>query len=316
MISHVVRAPSRRRIVSPTCAPAARVKGPVPSFFERHHGRTIDASTPAFGNVTNTGTLSPHAHSSTTASAATNRMRRMMPHLIKPPSMRPIIALALLASSSCVIVASHPCNNGVRDGTETDIDCGGSTCPTCTNGLLCAADADCASTYCGTGAICAPPPPSGLPSTVGSQTYIVDNGAAIVINPGTQAGYGITASSGGSFRIVWTGDRGTSGTYRQFTGSVFTTGQIDSFTPGCLNNACPLENDDIVTMPITVAGGDRIDFDCTATTGIDGFDFTITQEPAYFQLFIDGIPSPQLVLFSSSGQESSSATNVFGLTVQ
>jgi hypothetical protein len=243
-------------------------------------------------------------------------MRRMMPHLLKTPSMRPYIVLAILAASSCTITVAHPCNDGVRDGTETDIDCGGLSCPTCSNGLICGADADCASTYCGSGAICAPPPPAGLPSTVGADRYIIDNGAPIIINPGVQAGYGITASTGGSFRIVWTGDRGTSGTYHQFTGSVFSTGQIDSVIPGCSDGSCALESGDTVSTPLTVTGGQRVDFDTTATTGLDGFDFTVTVEPAWFELYIDGIPSPQLVLFTSSGQDSSSATDVFGLTVQ
>ncbi|RLB63662.1 MAG: peptidase, partial [Deltaproteobacteria bacterium] len=41
-----------------------------------------------------------------------------------------------------------PCQNGIRDGTETDIDCDGA-CPTkCAAGMSCATDADCASNDC------------------------------------------------------------------------------------------------------------------------------------------------------------------------
>jgi hypothetical protein len=40
------------------------------------------------------------------------------------------------------------CSNGVRDGDETDVDCGGQTCPACANGRACAAAHDCVSLAC------------------------------------------------------------------------------------------------------------------------------------------------------------------------
>lgn len=43
------------------------------------------------------------------------------------------------------------CTDGVRDGYEGDIDCGGS-CPACATGMLCAADSDCTSGSCSNGA--------------------------------------------------------------------------------------------------------------------------------------------------------------------
>ncbi|MBM4357436.1 MAG: hypothetical protein FJ096_04925 [Deltaproteobacteria bacterium] len=46
----------------------------------------------------------------------------------------------------------NPCMNGTKDGDETDIDCGGATCPKCTAGDECLAPTDCDSNYCkGTG---------------------------------------------------------------------------------------------------------------------------------------------------------------------
>ena len=40
--------------------------------------------------------------------------------------------------------------DGVKDGTESDVDCGG-TCPGCFNGKKCVGNADCASGVCDSG---------------------------------------------------------------------------------------------------------------------------------------------------------------------
>jgi hypothetical protein len=44
-----------------------------------------------------------------------------------------------------------PCENGVKDMAETDIDCGGGTCRRCAGGRQCSADTDCASGSCSGG---------------------------------------------------------------------------------------------------------------------------------------------------------------------
>ncbi|MEW5854861.1 MAG: hypothetical protein AB2A00_39155, partial [Myxococcota bacterium] len=50
------------------------------------------------------------------------------------------------------------CNDGLTNGGETDVDCGGdTTCPRCDDGLVCRTDADCTSGYCN--GICALPAP-------------------------------------------------------------------------------------------------------------------------------------------------------------
>jgi hypothetical protein len=49
---------------------------------------------------------------------------------------------------------SSPCTNGVADGDETDVDCGGSCGPTCKAGQTCAFDSDCEQSACSTGGIC------------------------------------------------------------------------------------------------------------------------------------------------------------------
>lgn len=57
------------------------------------------------------------------------------------------------------LVGPGTCSDGVLNGTESDVDCGGS-CPICADGKLCRSDADCApSTYnCGDGNRCGMPP--------------------------------------------------------------------------------------------------------------------------------------------------------------
>jgi hypothetical protein len=224
-------------------------------------------------------------------------------------TLRPLFLLCLLIFSACDVVVTDHCSDGVVDSTETDVDCGG-TCATCGDGLQCSTDADCDSHFCA-GGVCTP-----LPSTDGSMTYPIDPGAGTTLTPGSQAGYAITASAGGSYRIVWTGDANVSGANREFTGTVWTTGSFSNVVAGCSDGSCPIESDtgDWVDGPNTVTGGQRIDFDTIATVGFDGFDFTVSTEPVFFELQIDGQEQPSLVFFSSSDQTSVAGTMPFGLT--
>jgi hypothetical protein len=49
--------------------------------------------------------------------------------------------------------AQPTCTDGVRNGNESDVDCGGGTCPICAAGRQCRTGADCASAVC-TGGLC------------------------------------------------------------------------------------------------------------------------------------------------------------------
>jgi hypothetical protein len=48
-------------------------------------------------------------------------------------------------------VPSATCTDGVKNGNETDVDCGGGTCPRCATGKTCASRNDCASARCTAG---------------------------------------------------------------------------------------------------------------------------------------------------------------------
>ena len=158
-----------------------------------------------------------------------------------------------------------------------------------------------------------------VPAVSANLVYGIWEGAAIPgVMLGQTPGYFITANSGGSFRIVWTGDVANSGGVRHFTGSVWTQGTFTSQTPGCANNSCALEPDDAVSSIHNTQGGQRVDFDTIATDGLDGFDFSVDTVPALFNLYIDGQARPDLVYFASSAthQIANSAGMPFGLVSQ
>ena len=51
------------------------------------------------------------------------------------------------ASGKCASPSAQ-CIDGVKDGSETDVDCGGGTCPACVNGKSCGVNSDCSSNNC------------------------------------------------------------------------------------------------------------------------------------------------------------------------
>jgi hypothetical protein len=53
------------------------------------------------------------------------------------------------------------CDDGLQNGTESDVDCGGGTCPACANGLRCRTTADCQAGDCLDG-VCQTPESGGL----------------------------------------------------------------------------------------------------------------------------------------------------------
>ncbi|MCL2779328.1 MAG: hypothetical protein FWD73_15140 [Polyangiaceae bacterium] len=69
------------------------------------------------------------------------------------------------------------CTDGVKNGAETDIDCGGSLCPACADDQACIESTDCTSKHCGDDGVCiAPAPDDGIQN--GDETDI-DCGGSI-----------------------------------------------------------------------------------------------------------------------------------------
>jgi hypothetical protein len=62
-----------------------------------------------------------------------------------PPSGVSSVPPVVIEYFNCAIPAPpNMCQDGMKDGTETDIDCGGNVCPTrCLTGAACAGDGDC-----------------------------------------------------------------------------------------------------------------------------------------------------------------------------
>jgi hypothetical protein len=73
------------------------------------------------------------------------------------------------AQAQCVAAT---CNDGIKDGSETGVDCGGGACPACAAGQSCLANGDCASGNCASGvcqaAACTPTTCAQIGATCGS----------------------------------------------------------------------------------------------------------------------------------------------------
>ncbi|MEM9462164.1 MAG: DUF5060 domain-containing protein [Myxococcota bacterium] len=86
----------------------------------------------------------------------------------------------LVMQLSLVATGGPACDNGIADGDETDVDCGGS-CTPCADGSSCLADADCENGNCDAGTCAAPPPPP--PPPPGDGLVLVDAASDLDVGP-------------------------------------------------------------------------------------------------------------------------------------
>ena len=54
-----------------------------------------------------------------------------------------LLAILMAACSADPAPAPDPCADGVKNGSETDVDCGGDQCAICSPGQACLAQSDC-----------------------------------------------------------------------------------------------------------------------------------------------------------------------------
>ena len=109
------------------------------------------------GMGTGTTTASSSSSSSSTSSTASG-----MPHcqLDGDPCMSGESCCSQTCEMGICITPPGSCIDAVKNGAETDVDCGGPSCMACGDGKLCAANTDCLSNNCLMG-ICQPSGMSG-----------------------------------------------------------------------------------------------------------------------------------------------------------
>ena len=78
------------------------------------------------------------------------------------------------------------CDDGIKNGAETDIDCGGSLCPGCTESQLCNSDRDCLERTCVGGTCAKSASPTAKPTT-GSPTTMSPTMSPTTMSPTTNA---------------------------------------------------------------------------------------------------------------------------------
>lgn len=110
--------------------------------------RTDGGSGSSSGSVSSTGetTTDPGGEGSTTTTPATST---------GPTDSTSSSSTAETSSGDGSTTAANGCANGVQDGDEADIDCGGS-CGVCPTGSACTQPADCEANTCETGSCLGP----------------------------------------------------------------------------------------------------------------------------------------------------------------
>ena len=67
-----------------------------------------------------------------------------------------IVPTTTTTSTTSTTLGAPTCTDAIKNGTETDVDCGGGLCPACVPGKMCLAGSDCTSQVCMAGMCQAP----------------------------------------------------------------------------------------------------------------------------------------------------------------
>jgi hypothetical protein len=114
----------------------------------------------ACGNVCAPGDVCSNGQCTTTCEPGLVQCGAACVALASDPSNCGACGTTCAPGSRCVngtCVADPTCSDGVQNGQETDVDCGGPNCPKCADGKKCASGSDCVSGVCSAG-VCAQPP--------------------------------------------------------------------------------------------------------------------------------------------------------------
>jgi len=107
--------------------------------------------------------------------------------------------------------AAASCTDKAVNGDETDLDCGGGTCPKCAAGKLCKADTDCKSGKCASGKCDDPFTPTGTVTnngnvwklTAGTSTFEVQTGGAKVVGYSLDSTNFLVINSASTGSVFW-----------------------------------------------------------------------------------------------------------------
>ncbi|HEY0882510.1 MAG TPA: Ig-like domain-containing protein, partial [Archangium sp.] len=108
-------------------------------------------------------------------------------------SLETFTAVANVAVAEATMLTPS-CSDRLRNGTETDVDCGGS-CPACGFGQLCTTNVDCASNRCLSG-MCALPPSCTDGVKNGTETGLDCGGSCMGCGTGVECGAHADCTSG------------------------------------------------------------------------------------------------------------------------
>jgi hypothetical protein len=147
------------------------------------------------------------------------------------------------------------CSDGVKNGTETDVDCGGGTCPACSNGKACQVSSDCQSVDCVSGVCSAPSCHDGVQD--GQETDVDCGGPSCAPCQPTQ---GCQQSRDCTSFFCTLNDAGTGGTcaYPSCSDGVLNGNEVGidcggGVCPGCLaGGPCNVANDCSASAPYCV----------------------------------------------------------------
>ena len=102
------------------------------------------------------------------------------------------------------------CTDGLKNGDESDVDCGGSGCPGCAETAMCIDASDCVSRVC-LADLCRSPYPTPVPTPLPSSAPTFAPCEAITVPPSPQLAFVMFSSTGGQLFVTFDSDTDRAG---------------------------------------------------------------------------------------------------------